>query len=65
MSGALVRLISTAGEAGTDSYVAFSYRLLHMGVPVLTDQQRHIHQLCVDTGCNLEDLPEVIVDKNG
>ena len=32
-----------------------------MDIPVFTDQQKLIHQLCVNTGCRLEDLARVIV----
>ena len=34
----------------------FYYGLLRMDTPVLANQQKHIHQYCVDTGCSLEDL---------
>ena len=29
------------------------------------DEQRHIKQLCADTGCSLEDLPEAMDDIEG
>ena len=34
----------------------FSLRLLHMDVRVLTTKQTYINQLCLNTGCCLEDL---------
>ena len=43
----------TAGEA--------SDVLLHMGVPLYANQQQH----CADRGCSLEDLPEVMDDRDG
>ena len=43
----------------------FSYGLLHMDTPVLANQQIYIHQLCVDTECNLEDLQGTINDRDG
>ena len=37
-----------------------------MGTLVLTDQQKaYIHHLFVDTGCCLEDLPNVMADGDG
>ena len=44
----------TAGEAGTISQVMFYYGPLHMA------QQAYIQQLCEDTGCSPEDLPEAM-----
>ena len=38
-----------------NSYVTFSYGPLHLDVQVLADQQEQ-QQLCMDTGCSLEDL---------
>ena len=51
-------------EAGMNSWVKFSSGSTHMDIPVSTDQQRHIPQLCVDTGCQLEDLPGMMADRN-
>ena len=31
----------------------------------VADLQGHMYHLCVDSGCNLEDLPGVINDRNG
>ena len=43
-----------------------SDELLYMDASVLADQHRlRILQLCVDSWCNLEDLPEVMDDKDG
>ena len=36
----------------------------HMDVQVLNDQQEHLQQICMDTGYNLEDLLEVIDDRD-
>ena len=41
---------NTAGEARMNSQVTFSYGPLYMDVPVFAGEQ-----LCVDTGCSLED----------
>ena len=61
-----INIRHTAGEARTNSYVTFSSGLLHKVMPVLTDQQRtYQHQLCVDTGCSLEDTPEAMDDRDG
>ena len=54
----------TAGEAGMSSYVIYSYGPPHMaeqkaGRPA----QTYIQQLCEDTGCNPEDLPEAMNDR--
>ncbi len=46
----------TAGEAGTSSYVMYSYG--KAGRPART----YIQQLCKDTGCNPDDLPEAMND---
>ena len=35
-----------------------------MDTPVLADQSS-IHQLCMDTGCRLEDLLRVMSDRDG
>ncbi len=53
----------TAGEERTNSSVMYSYGPLHMaeqkaGRPART----YIQQLCGDTGCSPEDLPEVMND---
>ena len=42
----------TAGEAGTSSWVMYSYGPPHMA------GQKQDDQLCEDTGCTSEDLPE-------
>ena len=45
----------------------FSYGLLVMDMPVLTDKQRftYIRSVQAGTGCSLEDLPGVTDDRNG
>ena len=43
-------------EVKTDLGTIFYYELLHMNTPVF-------HQLCVDTGCCLEDLPRAVIDR--
>ena len=48
-------MLDTAGEIRTNSWVLFPNRLLHMYTPLLANQQKLT--FCVDTGCNLEDLP--------
>ena len=48
----------TAGKVETNLKVTFSYG----DTPVLANQQRH--QLCGDTGCSLENLPEAIENKD-
>ena len=35
-----------------------------MDAPVLVDQLEHLQLLCMDTGCSLEDLPDVIDDRD-
>ena len=51
-----------AGEAGTNSSVMYSYGPRHMAKQKQDDQLEHtyIQQLCEDTGCSPEDLPEVM-----
>ena len=49
----------TAGEAGTSSSVMYSYGRAKAGQPART----YIQQLCEDTGCSLEDLPEAMNDR--
>ena len=41
----------------------FSYGLQYMDTQVLADQQNKYH-LCADTGCRLEDLLKVMVDRD-
>ena len=53
----------TAGETGTNSLAKFSSGFPYIDTPVLANQQRNIHQLCVDTGCQLEDLPRDMDNK--
>ena len=54
----------TAGEARTSSKVMYSYGPPHMAKQKQDDQLEHtIQQLCEDTGCSPEDLPEVMNDK--
>ena len=36
----------------------------NMDVPVLANPEEHLHQLCVHTRCNLEDLLEAMNDKD-
>ena len=43
----------------------FFYGLQYMNMSLLVYQQGHIQQLCVDTGCNLEDLPRMMDDQGG
>ena len=43
----------------------FSYGLLYMDTPVLARLvETCIHQLCLDTGCSLEDTPRAIADRD-
>ena len=56
----------TAREVGTNSYMTYSCGPLHM------DEQRragllepYIQQICADTGCSLEVLPEAMDDREG
>ena len=47
-----------------NSLVTFSNGLLHMDVPMMTDQQK-LTLFCADTGWSLEDLPSEMTDING
>ena len=51
----------TAGEAGTSSQVMYSYGPPHTAEQKLDDQLEQ--QLCEDTGCSPEDLPEGMNDR--
>ena len=54
------------GEVRMNSLATFSDGLLHMDTPMWGDLQKtYVHQLCVDTGCKLEDLPWVMSNSNG
>ena len=55
----------TTGEARTSSYVMYSYGPPHMAKQKQDDQLEHtyIQQLCEDTGCSPEDLPEAMNDR--
>ena len=54
----------TAGEAGTSSKVMYSYRPTHMAEKKQDEVARtYIEQLCEDTGCGPEDLPEAMNDR--
>ena len=55
----------SAGELRMDLWVTFFYWPLHMDMLVLADQKEHLHQLFVDTGCNLEDLPQMMDARDG
>ena len=49
------------GEAGTNSSVMYSYGPPHMAEQKQDDQLEHTYkQLCEDTGCSPEDLPEAM-----
>ena len=51
----------TAGEAGTSSKAMYSYGPPHIAGQKQDDQHKHIiQQLCEDTACSLEDLPEAM-----
>ena len=51
----------SAWKARMNSFVAFFYGPLHMEAPVFADQEKnYCHQLCVNTGYNLENLPGAI-----
>ena len=41
----------------------YSYGTPHMAVQKQGDQHEHIQQLCEDTGCYPEDLPEAMNDR--
>ena len=51
----------TARKARMNSQITFFYGPLHMDVPA----RAYLHQLCVDTGCNLEDLSGMMDDGDG
>ena len=59
-----VSLTRHAGEAGTSSYVMYSYRPPHMAEQKQDGQLEHtyIQLLREDTGCSPEDLPEAMND---
>ena len=56
-------MLGTAGEGWThkqhSSIDSYPY------TPVIADQQKHIHQLCADTGCHLENLSSAMADRDG
>ena len=54
----------TAGDVRMNSEVMLSFGLPHLDSPVLVNQQRHIHQLFVYTGCHLEDLPITVTNRD-
>ena len=47
-----------------NSFVIFSYRLLHMNIPVMADQQKFSHQICAETGCHLQDFSRVMTNRD-
>ena len=54
----------TAGEAGTNRQVMYFYGPQHMAVQKQDDQHEHtFSNLCEDTGCCPEDLPEAMNDR--
>ena len=53
--------LDTAGEAITNLQVTFFHRSKLMDVPVNADQQ----ELWANSGCNFENLPEVMNDEDG
>ena len=55
---------STAREAKTNPQAKFFNWPLYIDVLELLDQLE-LNQLCVDTGCNLEDLPKAMDDWDG
>ena len=50
----------TVVETRTNSKATFFCRVLHMDTIILADRQGHIHQLCADTGCCVEDTLRAI-----
>ena len=52
---------NTAGKARTNSLVTFSYWPLQMVMLVQADTHE---VLCVDAGCSLEDMLEVVGDRD-
>ena len=54
-------ILSTTGEARTNSLINFSYEHNRVGRPAKT----YINQLCADTRYRLDDLPRRIVDMYG
>ena len=55
-------MLGIVGEAGTNTFVTFSGRLIHMNTAVLADHKRY--QLCVDARCSIEDLPGVMGNRD-
>ena len=56
-------MIDTSVEVSTNSKANFSYGLLCIATPVLTEKQAH--QFCADIGCSLENLPRTMDDRDG
>ena len=55
----------TAGEVRTNSWATFSYGHLSYGrVSVGRPTRTYLQQLCADAGCRLEDLLEVMDDRD-
>ena len=52
---------NTAGEVKTNSWVMFSPS--HGCISVSRPKRTYLQQLCTETGCRLEDLPEVMDDR--
>ena len=55
-------MLGTAREVRKNSPVTFFYRLLNMGTPVFTDQQKLTFISCVDPGLHQEDLPRAMTN---
>ena len=56
----------TDGEVETNSLATYSYvPLSHGQAKAGRPARTYIQQLCTDTGCSLEDMPEAIDDRDG
>ena len=55
----------TAGKVRTDISNVLQWPPPHGCVSVGWPERTYLHQLCMDTGCNLEDLPRVTDDGDG
>ena len=60
------RLAETDEDARKNSYEMIAYELLHIHVPLLTNQKKtYLDQLGANTRCSLEELPGVIHHRDG
>ena len=57
-------MLDTGRKVGMKLYAVFLWTPIHGHTSFSRPEKTYIHQLCADSGCGLDDMPKLMVDRD-